>query len=105
MTGSAGVQFRLPFAMATALYNPYVNVTAEHDFLGDGRIITTTQTSTLLLPVMTPTNSTNPTYGKVAAGISGVISGNVSGMINAFSTFARADGNYYGVSGGIKVAF
>lgn len=105
LTGSAGVQFRLPFAMATALYNPYVNVTAEHDFLGDGRIITTTQTSTLLLPVMTPTNSTNQTYGKVAAGISGVISGNVSGMINAFSTFARADGNYYGVSGGIKVAF
>lgn len=105
LIGSAGVQFRFPFAVNSALYSPYINVTAEHDFLGDGRVVTTTQTSTLLLPVMTPTNSTNPTYGKIAGGISGTISSNVTGMINAFSTFARSGGNYYGVSGGIKVAF
>jgi uncharacterized protein YhjY with autotransporter beta-barrel domain len=105
LTGSAGVQVRMPFTMNGALYSPFVNVTAEHDFLGDGRIITTTQSTTLLLPVMTPVNATNQTYGKVVAGIAGQLWGNVSGQINAYSTFARNDGNFYGVNGGIKVAF
>jgi uncharacterized protein YhjY with autotransporter beta-barrel domain len=105
LTGSAGVQFRLPFTMRNALYSPFVNVTAEHDFLGDGRIVTTTQSTTLLLPVMTPVNATNHTYGKVVAGVAGQIAGNVSGMITAYTSFARTDGNFYGVNGGIKVAF
>ena len=105
LTGSAGVQVRLPFTMRGALYSPFVNVTAEHDFLGDGRIITTTQSTTLLLPVMTPVSATNQTYGKVVAGVAGQLWGNVSGQINAYSTFARNDGNFYGVNGGIKVAF
>ncbi|MGY4256641.1 outer membrane lipase/esterase [Bradyrhizobium sp. USDA 4516] len=105
LTGSAGIQLRMPFTMTGALYSPYVNVTAEHDFLGDGRIITTAQSTTLLLPVMTPVNATNQTYGKVVTGIAGRLWGNVSGQINAYSTFARNDGNFYGVNGGIKVAF
>lgn len=105
LTGSAGVQFRLPFTMRNALYSPFVNVTAEHDFLGDGRIVTTTQSTTLLLPVMTPVNATSQTYGKVVAGVAGQLAGNVSGMINAYTSFARNDGNFYGVNGGIKVAF
>jgi outer membrane lipase/esterase len=105
LTGSAGVQFRLPFTMRNALYSPFVNVTAEHDFLGDGRIVTTTQSTTLLLPVMTNVNATNQTYGKVVAGVAGQLAGNVSGMINAYTSFARNDGNFYGVNGGIKVAF
>jgi uncharacterized protein YhjY with autotransporter beta-barrel domain/phospholipase/lecithinase/hemolysin len=105
LTGSAGVQVRLPFSMKGGLYSPFVNVTAEHDFLGNGRIVTTTQSTTLLLPVLTPTNNTNQTYGKVVAGIAGQITGNVSGMVNAYTTFARTDGNIFGVNGGIKVAF
>jgi outer membrane lipase/esterase len=105
LTGSAGVQFRFPFTMGRALYSPFVNVTAEHDFLGDGRIVTTTQTTTLLLPVLTPVNATNQTYGKVVAGIAGQLAGNVSGMINAYGTFGRSDGNFYGANGGIKVQF
>jgi outer membrane lipase/esterase len=105
LTGSAGIQLRMPFTMKGALYSPFVDVTAEHDFLGDGRIITTTQSTTLLLPVMTPVNATNQTYGKVVAGIAGQLWGNVSGQINAYSSFARNDGNFYGVNGGIKVAF
>jgi outer membrane lipase/esterase len=105
LSGSAGVQVRLPFAMGRALYSPFVNVTAEHDFLGDGRIVTTTQSTTLLLPVLTPVNAANQTYGKVVAGVAGQLAGNVSGMINAYGTFARNDGNFYGVNGGIKVSF
>jgi len=105
LIGNAGVQLRVPFTMKGGLYSPFVDVTAEHDFLGDGRIITTTQATTLLLPVMTPVNATNQTYGKVAGGVAAQFSPNVSGMINAYTTFARNDGNFYGVNGGIKVAF
>jgi outer membrane lipase/esterase len=91
--------------MGGALYSPFVNVTAEHDFLGDGRIVTTTQVTAPLLPVLTPVNATNQTYGKVAAGIAGQLGGNVSGTINTYGTFGRNDGNVYGASGGIKVLF
>ncbi|MCK1360911.1 hypothetical protein IVB28_19130 [Bradyrhizobium sp. 199] len=65
-----------------------MNLTAEHDFLGDGRIITTTQTTTLLLPILTPVSPSNQSYGKVLAGLAAQLGGNVSGMINAYTTFA-----------------
>ena len=44
-------------------------------------------------------------YGKVAAGIAGMITDKVSATVNVVSTFARVDGNDFGVSGGVKVAF
>jgi hypothetical protein len=59
ITGSAGVQVRLPFTIGRALYSPFLDLTAEHDFLGDGRMVTTTQVTTPLLPVLTPANATN----------------------------------------------
>jgi outer membrane lipase/esterase len=105
LTGSAGIQARLPVSFGRTRYSSYVNLTAEHDFLGDGRIITTTQATTLLLPVLTPVSPSNQTYGKVLAGIAGQLGGNVSGMINAYTTFARNGGNFYGVNAGIKAAF
>lgn len=105
LTGSAGVQFRAPLAIGNGVYSPYVNLTAEHDFIGSGRTLITTQVTTPLLPVLTPIDSRNQTYGKVAAGIAAVITDKVSATVSAVSTFARADGNDFGVSGGIKVAF
>jgi outer membrane lipase/esterase len=105
LTGSAGVQFRTPFVLGGGLYSPFVNVTAEHDFVGSGRTLITTQVTTPLLPVLTPIDNRSQTYGKVAAGVAAVITDKVSATLNVVSTFARGDGNDYGVSGGIKVAF
>lgn len=105
LTGSAGVQLRTPFAIGNGLYSPFLNLTAEHDFLGSGRTLITTQVTTPLLPVLTPIDSRSRTYGKVAAGIAAAITDKVSATINVVSTFARTDGNDYGVSGGVKVAF
>jgi outer membrane autotransporter protein len=101
LTGSAGVQFRTPFAIGNALYSPFLNLAGEHDFIGSGRTLITTQVTTPLLPVLTPIDSRSRTYGKVAA----VITDRVSATLNAVGTFARADGNDFGVSGGVKVAF
>jgi len=105
LTGSAGVQFRTPFAIGNGLYSPFLNLTAEHDFLGSGRTLITTQVTTPLLPVLTPIDSRNRTYGKAAAGLAAVITDQVSATINIVSTFGRTGGNDYGVSGGVKVAF
>ena len=104
LTGSAGMQFRSPFAIGSALYSPFVNLTAEHDFIGSGRSLITTQVTTPLLPVLTPIDNRSQTYGKVAAGVAAVITDRVSATLNAVSTFAR-DGNDFGVSGGVTAAF
>lgn len=105
LTGSAGVQFRFPVAWGASMYSPFVNVTAEHDFNGSARTITTTQVTAPLLPVLTPIDDRARTYGKVAAGIAANIAGNVSATINGVTTFARAGGNDFGVNSGVKVAF
>ncbi len=105
LTGDAGLQLRFPFVLGTGLYSPFINVTAEHDFLGSGRTVTTTQVTTPLLPVLTAIPDRARTYGRVAAGIAAIISGNVSATVNASTTFARDGGNDAAVSSGIKVAF
>jgi len=104
-TGSAGVQFRYPFWIWARPYSSFINVTAEHDFIGSGRTITTTQITTPLLPVLTPIESQGRTYGKVTGGLATAITANVSVMINGATTFARAGGNDFGVNGGVKVSF
>jgi uncharacterized protein YhjY with autotransporter beta-barrel domain len=105
LTGSAGVQLRSPFFIAHGLYSPFVNVTAEHDFVGSSRTLITTQVTTPLLPVLTPIDGRSQTYGKVAAGFAAQITDKVSATVNGVSTFARSDGNDFGVSGGLKVGF
>ena len=96
---------RLPFAVGQGIYSPFVNVTAQHDFRGSGRTVTTTQVTAPLLPVLTDVPDAGRTYGKVAAGISALIAGDLSGTLTASTTFARDGGNDVAVNGGFKVAF
>ncbi len=103
LTGDAGLQLRFPFELHGDLYSPFVNVTAEQDLLGSNRVITTTQVTAPLLPVLTPVPGETRTYGKIAAGLTARIGGTVSATVNAETTFARDGGNDLVVSGGIKV--
>ncbi|WP_267354086.1 MULTISPECIES: autotransporter domain-containing protein [unclassified Methylobacterium] len=106
LTGGAGVQVRLPFTLGDRLVSPFVNVTAEHDFLGHLRTITTAQTNTLALPINTSISGYDGrTYGKVAAGLSVDLGGGLSAMVNGSATFERAAGNDYGVNGGVRYRF
>jgi outer membrane lipase/esterase len=105
LTGDAGLQLRLPFVVGTALYSPFINLTAEQDFAGSGRNVTTTLVTAPLLPILTPVSAHDRTYGKVAAGIGATIAGNVNATLTASSTFAREGGNDFAVSGGIRAAF
>jgi uncharacterized protein YhjY with autotransporter beta-barrel domain/phospholipase/lecithinase/hemolysin len=106
LTADAGLQLRLPFVWHGNVYSPFVNVTAEQDFLGAGRVVTTTQVTTPLLPVLTPVpDDNNRTYGKVATGVAAKITGNVSATVTAATTFARQGGNEFMASSGITVGF
>ena len=105
LTGNAGLQLRLPFVAGTALYSPFINLTAEQDFAGSGRNVTTTLVTAPLLPILTPVSAHDRTYGKVAAGIGASIAGNISATVNVATTFAREGGNDFAVSGGIRAAF
>jgi outer membrane lipase/esterase len=106
LTGGAGIQIRLPFEMGNRVINPFVNVTAEHDFLGQLRTITTAQTYALALPISTSIRGyEGGTYGKVAAGVSFDLGGGLSAMVNGSATFARANGDDFGVNGGFRYRF
>ena len=103
LTGDAGLQMRFPFELWGDLYSPFINVTAEQDLLGSSRMITTTQVTAPLLPVLTPVPGEGGTYGKIAAGVAARIGRTVSATANAETTFARDGGNGLVVSGGIKI--
>ena len=105
LTGDAGLQFRFPFLLGSGLYSPFINVTAEHDFFGSGRTVTTTQITAPLLPVLTTLPDNGRTYGRLAAGIAMTIVGNVSATVTAATTFARDGGNDAMGSSAIKVSF
>ena len=77
----------------------------NEDFLGAGRIVTTTQVTTPLLPVLTPVPSDNRVYGKIAAGVAARLGGGVSATLNAATTFAREGGNDLSFGCAIAVAF
>jgi phospholipase/lecithinase/hemolysin/uncharacterized protein YhjY with autotransporter beta-barrel domain len=102
-TASAGVQFRLPTCGWASGFNPFLNLTAEQDFGGNARIITTAQTYALALPIATQVNDGHSqTYGKIAGGTTVDLGGRFSAMINAESTFARDGGNLFAVTAGFS---
>ena len=105
LTGNAGVQLRLPFVAGMTLYSPFINLTAEQDFAGSARNVMTTLVTAPLLPILTPVSAQDRTYGRVAAGVGAAIAGNVNATLTVSSTFARAGGNDFAVSGGIRAAF
>ena len=106
LIGSVGAQFRFPFAVGGQTLSPYVNVTAEHDFLGERRTILSTLTQSPLLPISTPVAGRGgSTYGAVQAGISAPITARTSIAVNVATTFARRDGNDLGGSLVLRHAF
>jgi outer membrane lipase/esterase len=105
LTGNAGLQLRLPFVAGTTLYSPFINLTAEQDFAGSGRNVTTTLVTAPLLPILTPVSAHDQTYGKVAAGIGAAFGGNINATLTASTTFARDGGSDFAVSGSVRAAF
>ena len=107
MIGSVGAQFRFPFWVGGRLISPYVNLTADDDIIGNGRIVQFGATSApLIINSWTIPNGTSQhVYGRVAVGVVAPISNNVALMANVSQTFARQGGNDFYGNGGLKISF
>lgn len=105
LTGSAGVQLRTPFVVGTLPVNAYLNLTAEHDFLGGARTLLSAETVALALPIYTVVPG-NPdrTYGKVVGGLSTALAGNVTALLTSAATFGNSNPQF-ALQGAVKVAF
>jgi outer membrane lipase/esterase len=68
---SVGVQFRAPFVVNGRIINPYLNLTADDDFIGNGRIIQFSATSAPLIVNnwAFPNGTSQNVYARVAAGV------------------------------------
>jgi len=106
LVGAAGIQVRRPFAVAGRVISPFVNLTAEREFMGGSRSLVTAQTYALDLSTTTRIRGYGGgTYGRFAAGASMALGAGFSTMINGSATFARSNGNDYLLNGGVKYTF
>jgi outer membrane lipase/esterase len=107
LIGSVGAQFRFPFWVAGKLISPYVNLTADDDFIGNGRIVQFGATSApLIINSWNIANSnSHNVYGRVAAGVVAPVWNNVALTANVSQTFARTGGNDFYGNGGLKISF
>jgi phospholipase/lecithinase/hemolysin/uncharacterized protein YhjY with autotransporter beta-barrel domain len=107
LIGSVGAQFRFPFLISGRIISPYVNLTADDDLLGNGRIIQFGATSAPLIVNnwMVPNATSQHIYGRVAAGVVAPVSNTVALTANVSQTFARQGGNDFYGNGGLKISF
>ena len=107
LIGSVGAQFRFPFMVSGRMISPYVNLTADDDFIGNGRIIQFGATSAPLIVNnwAVPNSTSQRVYGRVAAGVVAPVSNNVALTANVSQTFARQGGNDFYGNGGLKISF
>jgi outer membrane lipase/esterase len=107
LIGSVGAQFRFPFWVGGKIISPYVNLTADDDFIGNGRIVQFGATSAPLIinNWAIPNAGSRNVYGRVAAGIVAPVWNNVALMANVSQTFARTGGNDFYGNGGLKISF
>jgi phospholipase/lecithinase/hemolysin/uncharacterized protein YhjY with autotransporter beta-barrel domain len=107
LIGSVGAQFRFPFWVGGKLISPYVNLTADDDIIGNGRIVQFGATSAPLIinNWAIPNANSRNVYGRVAAGVVAPVWNNVALTANVSQTFARTGGNDFYGNGGLKISF
>lgn len=104
LTGSAGVQLRVPVLLGGHAMSPYLNLTVEHEFLDGNRTLLATETQSPDLPIYTPIEGEgHETYGKLQAGVSAALDESLSLVFGAASTFARSGS--YDVAGNVGLAW
>jgi uncharacterized protein YhjY with autotransporter beta-barrel domain/phospholipase/lecithinase/hemolysin len=106
LTGSAGLQLRYAGAVYGRSLRTFMNLTADHDFLGGSRVITTTGLDpTSAVPVFTPVSSGSATYGRISVGVDVDVLANLAVGIMGGTTFARATGNQGQAELTLKLSF
>ncbi|MCK1716923.1 autotransporter domain-containing protein [Bradyrhizobium sp. 141] len=106
LTGGVGAQIRANIPFARASFNPFINLTAQHDFLGGVRTVTSFSTDAPLLLINTAGGRTpSDIYGKVSGGFDANLGNGFKGLLTASSTFGRSGGDSYSLNGGLQYQF
>ena len=106
LTGGIGAQIRANIPFARASFNPFINLTAQHDFLGGVRTITSFSTDAPVLLINTAGGRTaSDLYGKVSGGFDANLGNGFKGLLTASSTFGRNGGDSYSLNGGLQYQF
>jgi uncharacterized protein YhjY with autotransporter beta-barrel domain len=106
MTGSVGMQLRYGGAVYGHVIRSFIELTADHEFLGGRRVITTTGLDpTSAVPVFTPISSGIGTYGGISAGAEAELWNNVTLGLAGGTTFARWRGNQGQVQMTLAISF
>lgn len=101
LTGHAGLEVRGDIAGL----HPYVDLTAEHEFSGNGRLITFSQTSAPVIVNSWAVSGRKQTYGRLSGGASANLGGTLSIDASVSTTLSRKDGNETGAQLGLKARF
>jgi outer membrane lipase/esterase len=106
LVGSAGVEARGSFNSGGLAISPYLAVTAEKDFKGDGRIIryAGTASPTVVNSFVLPDRSED-TYGRVTAGASLALGGTFALQIQGSTSFEQDGSDDMAGWVGLKVGF
>lgn len=103
LTGGAGLQARTVLPIFGGLVSPFLNLTAQHDFLDGVRTVTSFSTNAPALLINTGAGHRgDDVYGKVAGGFSVDFSNGLSGGVSGSTTFGRSYGDDYTVSVGLR---
>jgi uncharacterized protein YhjY with autotransporter beta-barrel domain len=101
LTGQAGIEVR---GEISGLH-PFVDLTAEHEFSGDHRLITFAQTSAPIIVNTWSTSRDKETYGRLAGGASANVGGAFSIDVYGTTTLGRDHGQEIGGQIGVKAHF
>ena len=106
LVGSAGVQVRLPWRLHGHAFDPYLDLTAEHNFMRGDENLVVTETQSTILPIVTNIRGNGEqTYGRVQAGVSAAIAGAFSADAAVSTTLGRKGGDDYIANLGLTYRF
>lgn len=106
LTAGGGVQIRTVAPLFGGLVSPFLNITAQHDFLDGVRTVTSFQTYAPTLLIRTQTGRfSDDVYGRVSGGLDLDFGNGLSGVITGSTSFARSGGDDHTVSTGFRYRF
>ena len=106
LTAGGGLQVRTTMPAFGGLISPFLNVTAQHDFLDGVRSVTSFQTYAPALLIRTQTGRfSDDVYGRVAGGLDLDLGNGLSGVLTGSTSFARSGGDDHTVSAGLRYRF
>lgn len=106
LTAGGGVQIRTTLPIFGGLASPFLNVTAQHDFLDGVRTVASLQTYAPTLVIRTQTGRRgDEVYGRVAGGLDLALGNGLSGVLTGSTSVGRAGGNDATVSAGLRYRF